>query len=196
MSDPTILTTVTADAAPGASKAGMLSRLTSKMPAFLWLVVIVLVVGLILLFMWQRGDRLALVMIRRNQMNYVRRDACAAMIEESIMEYDRQRHQLAEPRVTDQAPSPLDEVEQQQDLGSEGDGNNGKDEDYDDDYDEDYVLSEEEDEESTSEEEEEEEDEEEEDEEPPTLPATKTSPPPPPKDKSSSGSGSSESESD
>ena len=110
MTEPTVLTTVTADS--GTPKSGILSRITGKMPTLLWVVVAVLVAGLVLMFMWQRGDRMALINMRKNQMQYVRTQDCAAMIEESIAEYDRQRHQLAEPRVTEQTPTCLEEAEE------------------------------------------------------------------------------------
>ena len=144
MSDPTLLTTVTAEA-PAMPKESLLTRLTSKTSSLLWLLVVGLVVAVVFLYMWRRGDRLALLATRRNQMNLVSMDQCSSLIEESILEYDRQRNQMvAQPDVTTTKPDALDTPEE--DAAQD-------------------CLSVEEEEDSTSDEEEEEEEDEEEEEE-------------------------------
>lgn len=148
MSDPTLLTTVTAEA-PAAPKESFLTRITSKTSSLLWLLVVGLVVAVVFLYMWRRGDRLALLATRRNQMNLISMDQCSSLIEESILEYDRQRNQMvAQPDVTTVKPAALDTVKEE-----EADEDCLSVEEDDDD-------EEEEEEDSTSEEEEEEEEEE------------------------------------
>ncbi len=149
MSDPTILTTVTAEAT-SASKHSILSRLTSKMPSLLWVLVVGLIMAVIFLYMWHRGDRLALLQIKRAQMQCVRAQDCASMIEESITEYDRIRQRIQEAHVTKTMLQPLkqEEQEEQEESSSEEEQD-------------DMSIDEEEEEEPSSEEEEEEEEEDE-----------------------------------
>jgi hypothetical protein len=115
MSDPTLLTTVTAEA-PAAPKESFLTRIAGKTSSLLWLLVVGLVVAVVFLYMWRRGDRLALLATRRNQMNLVSMDQCSSLIEESILEYDRQRNQMvAQPDVTTTKPAALDTVKEEAD---------------------------------------------------------------------------------
>lgn len=152
MSDPTLLTTVTAEA-PAAPKESFLTRITGKTSSLLWLLVVGLVVAVVFLYMWRRGDRLALLATRRNQMNLVSMDLCESLIEESILEYDRQRNQMvAQPDVTTVKPDALDTVKEEE---ADEDCLSVEEEEEEDDDDDD----EEEEEDSTSEEEEEEEEE-------------------------------------
>ena len=105
MSDPTLLTTVTSDVAQ--AKTNPLSNV-NKSSTLLWLLVIVLVVAVIFLYMWRRGDRLMLLATRQQQMNCITMDQCTALIEESILEYDKQQHQIVQHvDETTTKPSPL-----------------------------------------------------------------------------------------
>lgn len=150
MSDPTLLTTVTAEA-PAAPKESFLTRIASNTSSLLWLLVVGLVVAVVFLYMWRRGDRLALLATRRNQMNLVSMDQCSSLIEESILEYDRQRNQMvAQPDVTTTKPTALDTVKEEEEEADEDCLSVEEDDDDD---------EEEEEEDSTSEEEEEEEEE-------------------------------------
>ena len=142
MSDPTILTTVTE--IPKPCKPSGLSKIASKVPSILWLIIIVLCVVVILMFMWQRGDRKMLVMIQRNQQQHINTQDCAAMIEESIMEYDRQKNQIADPRLVQGSPQPLQSQEEEDD-DDEDDGEMSVEEESSDD-DEDTFAEEEEEE--------------------------------------------------
>ena len=150
MSDPTLLTTVTkpdasSTAPPG---EGILSRLTSSTSSLLWLLVVLLVVAVIFLYMWRRADRIALLATRRAQLNLITTDQCAAIVEESLLEYDRQRNSIVQdPATTSVHPTSLEENDDDQGLDGE------------DDDDDDELSLEEDDEDETSSEEEEEEDE-------------------------------------
>lgn len=115
MSDPTLLTTVTTDVAPSASKSNVLSN-TNKSSTLLWLLVVVLIIAVIFLYMWRRGDRLALLATKREQMNFVTSEQCAAMIEESIFEYDKQQHQIVQhPNETTVKPSCIENEQEEED---------------------------------------------------------------------------------
>ena len=155
MSDPTLLTTVTKpDASSTATQGeGILSRLTSSTSSLLWLLVVLLVVAVIFLYMWRRADRIALLATRRAQLNLITTDQCAAIVEESLLEYDRQRNSIIQdPTTTSVHPTSLVEDGDDQGLGDD-DGDND---------DNDELSLEEEDEEETSTDEEEEEEEEDE----------------------------------
>ena len=119
MSDPTILTSVTAEAPATPS---ILSRISGKSSSILWILVVALIVAVIFLYMWRRGDRMALLQIKRNQMQCVRVQDCAAMIEESISTYDRIRQTTQVTQITETQPDPIPEQEEDEEEESDDEG--------------------------------------------------------------------------
>ena len=145
MSDPTVMTTLTI---PDAPKPSLMSKLGSKMSQLLWLLIVVIIIAVVFLFMWRRGDREALKLLARRQMKFVQIDDCTALISESIRTYHDSQAAVRPPS------SPLDKVPNQQPfeqtLGEEEeDEEDGEDEEDFDELDEDElsVMTEEEDDE-------------------------------------------------
>jgi hypothetical protein len=155
MSDPTLLTTVTADTCARSAEP-LASQLVGKVPQFMWLIILLLGVAIVFLYLWRRGDRLALVNLRRAQSECIRAEDCAAMVAESIEEYDRQRNRLVtDAQITTRMADPLDqdndqddqddqdndelseEEEDDEENGEEDDEENGEEDDEEEDDDED-----------------------------------------------------------
>lgn len=63
-----------------------------------------LLVAVVFLFMWRRGDRKALALLAQNQRSYIRTGDCAAMISESFAEYHETQMAVQRPPVAVNEP--------------------------------------------------------------------------------------------
>ena len=138
MSEPTLLTTLTAQNVGTSSEApGFLSSFMSKAPQLLWLLVIGLVIIVIFLYMARRADRILLERTRNNQMHFVRTKDCVDMISESIHAYDLQRQQaFSDARITTERTYPLPEESEDEESEESEDENDDSEDENDDSEDE------------------------------------------------------------